>query len=77
MRIVDEDLIGLAEALEAGALTSAALVERAIRRYAETEPQIHAFVWLDAASAQHFATVSDERRRTRGAVGPLEGIPSA
>ncbi len=75
MRIIAEDLVGLAEALEAGALTSAALVERAVRRYAETEPQIHAFAWLDAARAQHFATVSDERRRTRGAVGPLEGIP--
>jgi len=75
MRIIAEDLVGLAEALEAGALTSAALVERAIRRYAETEPQIHAFAWLDAARAQHFAAVSDERRRSRGAVGPLEGIP--
>jgi Asp-tRNA(Asn)/Glu-tRNA(Gln) amidotransferase A subunit family amidase len=75
MRIVAEDLIGLAEALEAGGLTSVALVERAIRRYTETEPQIHAFAWLDAARAQHFATASDERRRSRGAVGPLEGIP--
>ena len=75
MRIIAEDLVGLAEALEAGALTSAALVERAIRRYAETEPQIHAFTWLDAARAQHFAAVSDERRRSHGAVGPLEGIP--
>ncbi len=75
MRIIAEDLVGLAEALQAGALTSAALVERAVRRYAETEPQIHAFAWLDAARAQHFAAVSDERRRSRGAVGPLEGIP--
>ena len=75
MRIISEDLIDLAEALEAGALTSAALIERAIRRYAETEPQIHAFSWLDGSRAQHFASVSDERRRTRGAVGPLEGIP--
>jgi Asp-tRNA(Asn)/Glu-tRNA(Gln) amidotransferase A subunit family amidase len=75
MRIIAEDLVGLAEALEAGGLTSAALVERAVRRYAETEPQIHAFAWLDAARAHHFATVSDERRRTRGAVGRLEGIP--
>jgi Asp-tRNA(Asn)/Glu-tRNA(Gln) amidotransferase A subunit family amidase len=75
MRIIAEDLVGLAEALEAGALTSAALVERALRRYAETEPLIHAFAWLDAPRAQHFAIVSDERRRARGAVGPLEGIP--
>ena len=46
MRILAEDLVGLAEALQAGALTSTALVERAVRRYAETEPQIHAFAWL-------------------------------
>ena len=77
MRIIAEDLVGLAEALEARELTSAALVERALRRYAETEPQIHAFAWLDAARAQHFATVSDDRRRSRGAVGPLEASPSA
>jgi len=75
MRIIAEDLVGLAEALEARALTSAALIERAVRRYAETEPQIHAFVWLDAARAQRLATASDERRRSGGTVGPLEGIP--
>ncbi len=75
MRIIAEDLVGLAEALEARALTSSALVERAVRRYAETEPQIHAFVWLDAARAHRLAVASDERRRSGGAVGPLEGIP--
>lgn len=75
MRIVAEDLVGLAEALEAGALTSSALIERALRRYAETEPQIHAFAWLDAARVQRLAAASDERRRSGGAVGRLEGIP--
>jgi Asp-tRNA(Asn)/Glu-tRNA(Gln) amidotransferase A subunit family amidase len=75
MRIVAEDLVGLAEALETGALTSSALVERAVRRYAETEPQIHAFAWLDPERARRLAAESDERRRSGGAVGPLEGIP--
>ncbi len=75
MRIISDDLVGLAEALEAGALTSTALVERAIRRYAETEPQIHAFVWLDPERAQRLAAASDERRPLGGAIGPLEGIP--
>ncbi|MGH2492795.1 MAG: amidase [Candidatus Limnocylindria bacterium] len=75
MRIIAEDLVGLAEALEAGALTSRALVERAVRRYAETEPQIHAFAWLDARRAHRLAAASDERRRSSGAAGPLEGIP--
>jgi Asp-tRNA(Asn)/Glu-tRNA(Gln) amidotransferase A subunit family amidase len=75
MRIIAEDLVGLAEALEAGALTSSALVERALRRYAETEPQIHAFAWLDVARAQRLAGASDERRRSGGVAGPLEGIP--
>jgi Asp-tRNA(Asn)/Glu-tRNA(Gln) amidotransferase A subunit family amidase len=75
MRIIAEDLVGLAEALEAGALTSSALVERALRRYAETEPQIHAFAWIDAERASRLATASDERRRSGGVAGPLEGIP--
>ena len=64
MRIIAEDLVGLTEALQAGALTSTALVERAVRRYAETEPQIHAFAWLDAPRAQRMAAASDERRRS-------------
>jgi Asp-tRNA(Asn)/Glu-tRNA(Gln) amidotransferase A subunit family amidase len=75
MRILAEDLVGLAEALEAGALTSSAVVERALRRYAETEPRIHAFAWLDAARAQRLAAETDERRRAGGTVGPLGGIP--
>ena len=75
MRILAEDLVGLAEALDAGALTSIALVERALRRYAETEPQIHAFAWLEPARAQRLAKESDDRRRSGGVAGPLEGIP--
>ncbi|HKY51392.1 MAG TPA: amidase [Candidatus Limnocylindria bacterium] len=75
MRIIAEDLVGLAEALEAGALTSATLVERALRRYTETESLIHAFAWLDAARAQRLAVASDERRRSGAVVGPLEGVP--
>ena len=67
MRIIAEDLVGLAAALQAGELTSTALVERAVRRYAETEPQIHAFAWLDAPRAQRMAVASDERRRSSGA----------
>jgi len=75
MRIIAEDLVGLAEALETGALTSSALVERALRRYAETEPQIHAFAWLDPERARRLAAESDGRRRSGGASGRLEGIP--
>ena len=68
MRIIAEDLIGLAEALQAGALTSTALVERAVRRYAETEPQIHAFAWLHTARREWWACAHHDEGATCPAV---------
>ncbi|HKW77603.1 MAG TPA: amidase [Candidatus Limnocylindria bacterium] len=75
MRAVEEDLVALADSLSRGELTSTALVDRAIRRYLETEPQIHAFAWLDVDRARRLASDSDARRRSGAPVGRLEGVP--
>ncbi|MDQ2951463.1 MAG: amidase [Chloroflexota bacterium] len=71
----DEDLVSLAEALTRGELTSAELVERALTRYSQTEPNLHAFAWLDVQRARELARASDERRRSGAPLGGLEGIP--
>ena len=75
MRTADLDVVALADGLSRGELSSTGLVERALRRYAETEPTIHAFAWLDEERARRLATASDERRRSGAPVGRLEGIP--
>ena len=75
MRPFEADLVALADALARGELTSVDLVEGALARYAETEPRIHAFAWLDPGRARRSALASDERRRSGVPVGRLEGIP--
>jgi Asp-tRNA(Asn)/Glu-tRNA(Gln) amidotransferase A subunit family amidase len=70
-----QDVVDLADALARGELTSTALVDRALARYGETEPRIHAFAWLDPDRARRLARASDDRRRSGAPVGRLEGIP--
>ena len=70
-----DDLIAIADALARGTVTSASLVGDALARYAETEPAIRAFAWLDAERARRAARASDERRRGGAPAGRLEGIP--
>ncbi len=71
------DLVTTTDALARGELTSAALVERALARYDETEPRLHAFAWLDPERARRLAAASDARRAAGQPVGRLEGIPVA
>ena len=72
---IDRDLVVLTDALARGETTSLELVDRALARYRETEPRIHAFAWLDAERARRSARASDERRRSGKPIGRLEGIP--
>src|SRR5258705_3442004 len=75
MRATAEDLVTLTDSLSSGELTSAELVERALTRYSQTEPRLHAFAWLDATRARDRAAASDQRRRSGAPVGRLEGVP--
>ena len=75
MRTTVDDLVALADALGRRELTSADLVERALARYAETEPRVHAWAWLDIERARRLARASDDRRRSGAPVGRLEGVP--
>jgi Asp-tRNA(Asn)/Glu-tRNA(Gln) amidotransferase A subunit family amidase len=77
MRAIEEDVVGLADALARGELSSPQLVDRALERYDATEGQVRAFSWLDRRRAVALARESNERRRTGAPVGRLEGIPIA
>src|SRR5258706_15926171 len=75
MRTIEADLVDISDALSSGELTSTELVERALTRYSQTEPRLHAFAWLDAKRARDRAAASDQRRRSGAAGGRLEGVP--
>ncbi|CAI8279131.1 MAG: Glutamyl-tRNA(Gln) amidotransferase subunit A [Opitutia bacterium UBA7350] len=65
----------LSAALEAGSLTSVALMQAVIERTEAVEPQVKAFIHRDAEDALQQAHASDERRASGNSLGPLDGIP--
>ena len=77
---MSEPLGTLAElrgALDAGAVSSAELVDRSLARAEAVEPGLHALLATQEESARAGAAEADERR-ARGAVrSPLDGIPIA
>ena len=66
-----KDVVDLADALARGELTSTELMDRALARFAETEPRIHAFAWLDPDRARRLAKERDSQPPT----GMLHGVP--
>jgi aspartyl-tRNA(Asn)/glutamyl-tRNA(Gln) amidotransferase subunit A len=65
----------LAELLQAGKITSVALVQAHLDRIAAVEPRVKAFNSYDTAHALAQAKASDDRRAAGQAGGPLDGIP--
>ncbi|MDY0003325.1 MAG: amidase [Polyangia bacterium] len=65
----------VAEAMQAGRLSSRDLVERAIEAYCARETELHAFIRFDAEGAREEARVSDDARARLGSRGYLQGIP--
>ena len=64
-----------AQAIAAGTLTSAQLVETCLARIAEREPLVQAWQFLDTAYALEQARMRDEERAAGLALGPLHGVP--
>jgi Asp-tRNA(Asn)/Glu-tRNA(Gln) amidotransferase A subunit family amidase len=67
------DLAYAAEAIASGRLSSLELVKASIRRYRATEPQVHAFAWLDERRAIDLARRCDSVPSR----GRLHGVPVA
>ena len=70
------DLLALeaAAALEAGTLTSVALVEHLLARIERLEPTVNALIAVHPEALAQ-AQAADARRRAGAALGPLDGIP--
>ena len=79
---VDDELayasaVELGARLQAGDLSSRALVAASLERIRVTEPLVHAFTYVDAAGAEQAAGRSDARRADGEVLGPLDGLPVA
>ena len=67
----------LRDALAAGELSCAALLDSLLERIARDDAKLHAFVHVYAEEARAAAAAADEARRAGRALGPLHGIPVA
>jgi len=63
--------------LDAGAISSAALVERSFARLAALDPTLHAFLFTRREAALREAAEADARRARGERGSPLDGIPVA
>ena len=70
-------LCDAADAVASGALSATDLVEAALARIDRLDPQLHAFIRLDAEDALARAREMDRNRGRGGAAGPLAGVPMA
>jgi aspartyl-tRNA(Asn)/glutamyl-tRNA(Gln) amidotransferase subunit A len=60
-----------------GETTARAFAEACLAEIAALNPQLNAFVRVDAEGARAAARASDERRRRGASLGPLDGVPLA
>ena len=71
------DLSAQSQALAGGKVTSVALTDAALAEIARRNPQLNAFLHLDAEAALRDAAASDARRAAGRARGPLDGLTFA
>jgi aspartyl-tRNA(Asn)/glutamyl-tRNA(Gln) amidotransferase subunit A len=77
MSLVDRSATELLADLEAGAITSVAVTQAFLDQIQRCEPQVQAFLRVDAVAALEQAAMVDQRRKTRQPVGRLGGLPVA
>jgi aspartyl-tRNA(Asn)/glutamyl-tRNA(Gln) amidotransferase subunit A len=68
-------LAGAAAAVRRGEVSPVDLVERVLARAAETEPDVHAYLTLDAEGARAAAAAAERRVAAGEELGPLHGVP--
>jgi aspartyl-tRNA(Asn)/glutamyl-tRNA(Gln) amidotransferase subunit A len=68
-------LTGAAAAVRRGEVSPVELVEQVLARAAETEPEVHAYLTLDAEGARAAAAVAERRVAAGDELGPLHGVP--
>ncbi|HCI86505.1 MAG TPA: amidase, partial [Dehalococcoidia bacterium] len=60
-----------------GEISSVEMIEASLRRIAEFEPQLNAFITLDEEGALKSAEAADTKLASGDAAGPLHGVPVA
>ena len=65
----------LGAAYRAGRVSPVEVLEQVLARIARVNPQLNAIVTLDGRGAREAAQASEQRWRTGGALGPLDGVP--
>ncbi len=75
-RLID-GLAAQAAALASGAATSTALTRSALDRAATAQPEVNAFIAIEAETALAEAAASDQRRAAGRPLGALDGVPLA
>ena len=74
---MERTAVELAEALESGETTSVEVTQAFLDRIEAVDPQVHAFLQVDAEGALAAARASDERRASGQPASPLDGVPVA
>jgi aspartyl-tRNA(Asn)/glutamyl-tRNA(Gln) amidotransferase subunit A len=74
---VDLSIRAAADALRAGTLTAAALLDAVLDQAARTEAELHSYLTIDRKGAKAAAAAADEAFSRGEDHGPLQGIPIA
>lgn len=73
--LAPQSVFEIVQALSCGDCTSVELVKRSIAAIEGKNPRLNAFLHLRIDAAKREAATSDERRRRRGVLSPLDGVP--
>ncbi|MCF3972607.1 amidase [Paracoccus salsus] len=67
--------VALRDLISSGALSAEAATAACLKRIAESEPQLHAWAYVDGENAMAQARALDSRRKSGAAIGALHGVP--
>lgn len=73
---IDFNVLDLQREYARGTISPVEVVDACLARIDEMNPQLNAFVGIDADSARQQARDSEQRWHTQRTLGPLDGIPS-
>jgi len=75
--LTDLSILELSKQLSERALSSEEATRACLQQIEKLDPKVKAFLLVDAEGALAAARASDERRRSGGAAGVLDGVPVA
>lgn len=76
-KLLQKDLLGAAQDLASGKITSESLTQACLAQIREHDDAIGAMLWVDEPQALNAAKLSDQRRARGESLGMLDGLPIA